>query len=127
MENSLFHAVIARKDLPAAQLFTELEQLKPGGFYEAELYHQNYAACNATNPYVRSQAIPKVRKVREKSLFAKAGFANEDQVTAIDKTKIASREQFRRAVRRLSAQKKNAVFKVKRGDRILELIIDFSG
>ena len=24
------------------------------------------AACNATNPYVRSQAIPKVKKVREK-------------------------------------------------------------
>ena len=45
---------------------TTLEALKPGGFYEAELYHQNYAACNASNPYIRAQAIPKVRKVREK-------------------------------------------------------------
>ena len=45
---------------------TTLEPLKPGGFYEAELYHQNYAVCNASNPYIRSQAVPKVRKVREK-------------------------------------------------------------
>jgi len=45
---------------------TKLEALKPGGFYEAELYHQDYAVCNATNPYIRAQATPKVRKVREK-------------------------------------------------------------
>jgi peptide-methionine (S)-S-oxide reductase len=45
---------------------TTLEPLKPGGFYEAELYHQNYAACNPGNPYIRSQAVPKVKKVREK-------------------------------------------------------------
>lgn len=44
---------------------TTLEPLKPDGFYEAELYHQNYAACNASNPYIRAQAIPKVKKVRE--------------------------------------------------------------
>jgi peptide-methionine (S)-S-oxide reductase len=59
------------KQLDAAKAFdhpivTTLEPLKPGGFYEAELYHQNYAACNASNPYIRAQAIPKVRKVREK-------------------------------------------------------------
>ena len=58
------------KQLAAAKSFarpvvTTLEPLKPDGFYEAELYHQNYAACNATNPYVRAQAIPKVKKVRE--------------------------------------------------------------
>lgn len=45
---------------------TTLEPLKPDAFYEAELYHQNYAACNASNPYIRAQAIPKVKKVREK-------------------------------------------------------------
>lgn len=45
---------------------TTLEPLKPDGFYEAELYHQNYAACNASDPYIRAQAIPKVKKVREK-------------------------------------------------------------
>jgi len=59
------------KQLAAAKSFdrpvvTTLEPLKPGGFYEAELYHQNYAACNATNPYIRANAIPKVKKVREK-------------------------------------------------------------
>ena len=47
-------------------IVTTLEPLKPGGFYEAELYHQNYAACNPGNPYIRSQAVPKVKKVREK-------------------------------------------------------------
>ena len=46
-------------------IVTTLEPLKADGFYEAELYHQNYAACNATNPYIRAQAVPKVRKVRE--------------------------------------------------------------
>ena len=45
---------------------TTVEPLKADGFYEAELYHQNYAACNASNPYIRAHAIPKVRKVREK-------------------------------------------------------------
>ena len=59
------------KQLQAAKSFkkpvvTTLEPLKPDGFYEAEIYHQNYAACNADNPYIRSQAIPKVKKVREK-------------------------------------------------------------
>jgi peptide-methionine (S)-S-oxide reductase len=59
------------KQLDEAKAFkrpvvTTLEPLKPGGFYEAELYHQNYAACNASNPYIRSQAVPKVKKVREK-------------------------------------------------------------
>jgi peptide-methionine (S)-S-oxide reductase len=68
------------KQLDAAKAFdhpivTTLEPLKPGGFYEAELYHQNYAACNASNPYIRAQAIPKVKKVREKF---------KDQVKPVD-------------------------------------------
>lgn len=46
-------------------IVTTLEPLKPDGFYEAELYHQNYAACNPSNPYIRAQAVPKVKKVRE--------------------------------------------------------------
>ena len=59
------------KQLNGAKAFdrpivTTLEPLKSDGFYEAELYHQNYAACNASNPYIRAHAIPKVRKVREK-------------------------------------------------------------
>ena len=45
---------------------TTLEPLQASGFYEAELYHQNYAVCNATNPYIRAQAAPKVKKVRDK-------------------------------------------------------------
>jgi len=59
------------KQLDEAKAFghpvvTTLEPIKPDGFYEAELYHQNYAACNASNPYIRANALPKVRKVREK-------------------------------------------------------------
>src|SRR5688572_17544314 len=59
------------KQLAAAKSFgkpivTTLEPLKPDGFYEAERYHQNYAACNPGNPYIRSQATPKVKKVRQK-------------------------------------------------------------
>ena len=58
------------KQLAAARSFdrpivTTLEPLKADGFYEAELYHQNYAVCNLGNPYVRANAIPKVKKVRE--------------------------------------------------------------
>ena len=58
------------KQLTSAKAFdrpivTTLEPLKPDGFYEAELYHQNYAVCNPANPYIRAQAVPKVKKVRE--------------------------------------------------------------
>ena len=45
---------------------TTVEPLKPDAFYVAERYHQDYAACNPGNPYIRSQAVPKVKKVREK-------------------------------------------------------------
>ena len=47
-------------------IVTTVEPLKADGFYPAEAYHQNYAACNPNNPYIRSQAVPKVKKVREK-------------------------------------------------------------
>jgi peptide-methionine (S)-S-oxide reductase len=58
------------KQLTAAKAFdrpivTTREPLKPDGFYEAEIYHQNYAVCNPNNPYIRSQAVQKVKKVRE--------------------------------------------------------------
>jgi peptide-methionine (S)-S-oxide reductase len=45
---------------------TTLEPLKAGGFYVAEKYHQDYAVCNPQNPYIRANALPKVKKVREK-------------------------------------------------------------
>ena len=45
---------------------TTLEPLKADGFFVAEKYHQDYAACNPSNPYIRSIAMPKVKKVREK-------------------------------------------------------------
>ena len=47
-------------------IVTTVEALKPGGFYPAEFYHQNYAACNPNNPYIRAEAVPKVEKVRKK-------------------------------------------------------------
>ena len=54
----------AAKSFPRP-IVTTLEPLKADGFYEAEVYHQNYAACYPGNPYIRSQAVPKVKKVRE--------------------------------------------------------------
>jgi len=47
-----------------APIVTTLEPLKE--FYPAESYHQNYVCTNPTQPYVRSAALPKVKKVREK-------------------------------------------------------------
>jgi peptide-methionine (S)-S-oxide reductase len=56
-------------DLTEAKVFsspivTTLEPLK--AFYPAEAYHQDYAACNLGNPYIRAIALPKVEKVRSK-------------------------------------------------------------
>jgi peptide-methionine (S)-S-oxide reductase len=73
------------KQLEEAKAFkrpivTTLEPLKADGFYDAELYHQDYAACNAGNPYIRAQAVPKVKKVREQfkeSLKKTEGHARE--------------------------------------------------
>ncbi|MBI1369108.1 MAG: peptide-methionine (S)-S-oxide reductase MsrA [Planctomycetes bacterium] len=45
-------------------IVTTLEPLK--GFYEAEIYHQNFVCNNPYQGYVRAVAIPKVEKVREK-------------------------------------------------------------
>jgi peptide-methionine (S)-S-oxide reductase len=42
---------------------TTLEPLE--GFFEAEAYHQNYAARNPTQPYVQFTALPKVEKLHE--------------------------------------------------------------
>ncbi len=43
---------------------TTLEPLKE--FFPAESYHQNYVCTNPNEAYVRSAALPKVKKVREK-------------------------------------------------------------
>jgi peptide-methionine (S)-S-oxide reductase len=43
-------------------IVTTLEPLE--AFYEAEPYHQNYAARNPAQPYVAAVAAPKVEKVR---------------------------------------------------------------
>jgi len=66
-EKELAKAFIA--DLTEAKVFkspivTTLEPLKE--FYPAEAYHQNYVCLNPNQPYIRSVALPKVAKVREK-------------------------------------------------------------
>ena len=43
-------------------IVTELQPLE--AFYEAETYHQDYAARNPLNPYIVFNAQPKVRKLR---------------------------------------------------------------
>jgi peptide-methionine (S)-S-oxide reductase len=55
------------KQLGAAKVFdraivTEIVPLER--FYEAEAYHQNYAARNPGQPYIAYTAAPKVKKVR---------------------------------------------------------------
>jgi peptide-methionine (S)-S-oxide reductase len=45
-----------------APIVTELGPLE--AFYEAETYHQDYAARNPLNPYIVFNAQPKVRKLR---------------------------------------------------------------
>ena len=56
------------KQLDAAKVFdrpivTEVVPLER--FYEAEAYHQNYAARNPGQPYIAFNALQKVKKVRE--------------------------------------------------------------
>jgi peptide-methionine (S)-S-oxide reductase len=55
------------KQLETAKLFdrpivTEVVPLER--FYEAEAYHQNYAARNPGQPYIAYTALPKVKKLR---------------------------------------------------------------
>ncbi|QOV92507.1 peptide-methionine (S)-S-oxide reductase MsrA [Humisphaera borealis] len=45
---------------------TTVEPLKMADFYVAEDYHQDYAACNPNNPYIRGVAAPKIEKTKEK-------------------------------------------------------------
>jgi peptide-methionine (S)-S-oxide reductase len=56
------------RQLDAAKIFdrpivTEVVPLER--FYEAEAYHQNYAARNPGQPYIAATAAPKVKKVRQ--------------------------------------------------------------
>lgn len=45
-----------------APIVTRLEALEQ--FYEAEEYHQNYAAANPNQPYIAAVSTPKVEKLR---------------------------------------------------------------
>jgi peptide-methionine (S)-S-oxide reductase len=42
---------------------TTLEPLE--AFYEAEAYHQNYAALNPAQPYIAYVSAPKVEKLKQ--------------------------------------------------------------
>jgi len=56
------------KQLDAAKLFDKkivTEVVPLDRFYEAEAYHQNYAARNPGQPYIAFNALPKVKKVRQ--------------------------------------------------------------
>ncbi len=46
----------------AAPILTEVVPLET--FYEAEDYHQDYAALNPTQPYIACVALPKMDKLR---------------------------------------------------------------
>lgn len=47
----------------SASIVTTLEPLN--AFHKAEDYHQNFARQNSANPYIRSNTLPKIKKVRE--------------------------------------------------------------
>jgi len=56
------------KQLDAAKVFDRkivTEVVPLDRFYEAEAYHQNYAARNPGQPYIAFNALPKVKKVRQ--------------------------------------------------------------
>jgi methionine-S-sulfoxide reductase len=46
------------------KIVTTLEPL--GDFYAAEEYHQDYAARNPNQPYIKYHSMPKVCKIRDK-------------------------------------------------------------
>lgn len=65
-QRAIATAYVAQLD--AAKVFdrpivTEIVPLEH--FYEAETYHQNYAARNSGEPYIAFTALPKVRKLRQ--------------------------------------------------------------
>jgi peptide-methionine (S)-S-oxide reductase len=56
------------RQLDSAKLFDRpivTEVVPLDRFYEAEAYHQNYAARNPGQPYIAATAAPKVKKVRQ--------------------------------------------------------------
>lgn len=55
----------ASKYFPAP-IVTTIEKF--AAFYPAEAYHQDYAARNGDNPYIQSQALPKLEKLKKFSL-----------------------------------------------------------
>jgi len=64
-QKRIAEAYIAQLD--AAKVFDRsivTEVVPLDRFYEAEAYHQNYAARNPGQPYIAFNALPKVKKVR---------------------------------------------------------------
>lgn len=60
----------------SAPIVTALERLD--AFYPAESYHQNFAARNPEQPYIRAVAAPKVKKFMEHfGDRVKSGYASE--------------------------------------------------
>lgn len=65
-QKRIAEAYIRRLDLAKvfrSPIVTRLEPLEH--FYEAEVYHQNYAERNPGQPYIQGVSMPKVKKVRE--------------------------------------------------------------
>lgn len=52
-----------RSGVLRGRIATRLEPLE--AFYEAETYHQGYAARNPAQPYIAAVAMPKVKKLRK--------------------------------------------------------------
>ena len=67
----------------------------------------------------------RVASIRDGTPFAKVGFQKDDLVVGVDKAPDASVEAIRKYLRRRAAGDE-AVFKVRRGDKIVELTVHFT-
>jgi len=67
----------------------------------------------------------RVKTATEGKRFARAGLRAGDVVTAIDGEAVKDTELFRRLLRRKLAEEKDAVFKVRRGEKTLEVSVRF--
>ena len=69
----------------------------------------------------------RVKALAEGKPFARAGLKAGDVISALDSEAIKDSESFRRLLRRKLAEEKDAVFKVRRGEKTLEVSVRFKG
>lgn len=103
------------KEAPVAENTIKEKEATPLGFvkfFDPSQAGIKVAACDGG---------VRVEEVHEGKRFAQAGLKKGDVVIAIDRTEVGSPDSFRRLLRRKLAEGGEAVFKVRRSDKILEI------